>query len=63
MRVLPEIDGRDEFAASVIRTDYCDGASWQEAVRELTQPWGEQGQFEAHVHLIDDPVWAEPHPM
>lgn len=62
MRVLPEIVGRDEFAALVIRADYCDGASWQAVVRELTQPWGERGQFEAQVHLVDGPVWADATP-
>jgi hypothetical protein len=62
MRVLPEIVGRDEFAALIIRTDYNDDATWQAVVTGLTQPWGENGEFEAHVHLIDDPAWADATP-
>ncbi|WP_326818357.1 hypothetical protein OIE61_36310 [Streptomyces sp. NBC_01762] len=62
MRVLPEIVGRDEFAALVIRTDYNDEAAWQAVVTSLTQPWGEKGELEAHVHLIDDPAWADATP-
>ncbi|MFD5032422.1 DUF6924 domain-containing protein [Streptomyces sp. NPDC058220] len=58
MNVLPEIAGRDEFAALIIRTDYNDEATWQAVVAEATQPWGNNGEFEAHVHLVDDPVWA-----
>ncbi|MCX4537746.1 hypothetical protein OHA79_45785 (plasmid) [Streptomyces sp. NBC_00841] len=62
MRVLPEIVGRDEFAALIIRTDYNDEAAWQAAATGLTQPWGENGELEAHVHLIDDPAWADAAP-
>ncbi|MFE2039175.1 DUF6924 domain-containing protein [Streptomyces scopuliridis] len=58
MSVLPKIAGRDEFAALVIRTDYNDDAAWQALVAEATQPWGSDGEFEAHVHLVDDPAWA-----
>ncbi|MFD7758021.1 DUF6924 domain-containing protein [Streptomyces sp. NPDC059757] len=57
--MLPEIVGRDEFAALIIRTDYSDEAAWQAVVAALRQPWGENGELEAHVHVIDDPVWAE----
>lgn len=59
MSVLPEIVGRDDFAALIIRTDYNDEAAWQAVVADLMQPWGENSELEAHVHLIDDPVWAE----
>ncbi|MEU1199727.1 hypothetical protein ABZ446_26355 [Streptomyces sp. NPDC005813] len=27
-------------------------------MRELMRPWGERGEFQAQVHLVDDPVWA-----
>ncbi|MFV5996116.1 DUF6924 domain-containing protein [Streptomyces sp. NPDC056231] len=62
MRVLPEIVGRDEFAALIIRTDYNDETTWQAVATGLTQSWGEKGEFEAHVHLIDDPAWADATP-
>ncbi|MFI5807899.1 DUF6924 domain-containing protein [Streptomyces sp. NPDC051561] len=56
--MLPEIVGRDEFAALVVRTDYSDEAGWREVVVALNQPYGERGEFEGDVHLVDDPVWA-----
>lgn len=56
--VLPAIVRRDEFAAVVIRTDYTDEPAWQAVVADLMQSWGEDGEFEARVHLVDDPVWA-----
>lgn len=59
MRVLPEIVGRDEFAALIIRTNYDDEAAWHAVVADLMQPWGENDEFEARAHLVDDPVWAE----
>lgn len=62
MRELPEMGGRDEFTALVIRTDYSDGSAWQAVLTELMQPSGEAGQFEAQVEIIDDPVWAEATP-
>ncbi|MEV0495520.1 DUF6924 domain-containing protein [Streptomyces atratus] len=62
MRVLPEIVGHDEFAALVIRTDYNDEAAWQAVATGLTQPWGENGEFMARVHLVDDPAWADATP-
>ncbi|WP_406502351.1 DUF6924 domain-containing protein [Streptomyces sp. NBC_01602] len=62
MRVLPEIVGRDEFAALIIRTDYNDEVAWQAVATGLTQPWGENSELEAHVHLIDDPAWADATP-
>ncbi|MFI1398729.1 DUF6924 domain-containing protein [Streptomyces sp. NPDC020681] len=58
MNALPEIVGRDEFDALVIRTDYGDEAAWQAVVVDLAQPWGDDGEFEAAVHVIDDPAWA-----
>ncbi|AVH56910.1 MULTISPECIES: DUF6924 domain-containing protein [Streptomyces] len=58
MGVLPEIVGRDEFAALIIRTDYGDESAWQAVVAELTRPWGDGGEYEAQVHLVDDRVWG-----
>jgi hypothetical protein len=31
-------------------------------VTGLSQPWAEKGEFEANVHLIDDPAWADAAP-
>ncbi|WP_327128776.1 DUF6924 domain-containing protein [Streptomyces sp. NBC_01727] len=62
MRVLPEVVGRDEFAALIIRTDYNDESAWQAVATGLTQLWGENGAPEAYVHLIDDPAWADATP-
>ncbi|WP_346143662.1 DUF6924 domain-containing protein [Kitasatospora cinereorecta] len=56
--MLPEIAGRDEFAALIVRTDYADEAAWRAVVAEVTQPWGPGGEYEAWVHLVDDPAWA-----
>ncbi|WTI17912.1 hypothetical protein OIB37_34940 [Streptomyces sp. NBC_00820] len=57
MTALPTVTGRDEFDALVVRTDYQDDQAWQDVVAVLRKPWGD-GQYEAHVHVIDDPVWA-----
>lgn len=57
--MLPEIAGRGEFAALVIRTDHSDEAAWRVVTAELRRPWGDHGEFEADVHLIEDPVWTE----
>lgn len=57
MRVLPAVTGRDEFDALVVRTDYHDAQAWQDVMTALTEPYGD-GPHEAHVHLVDDPVWA-----
>ncbi|WP_329281363.1 DUF6924 domain-containing protein [Streptomyces sp. NBC_01451] len=59
MKAMPEIVGRGEFDALVVRTDYGDEAAWQAVAAELAQPWGDDGEFEASVHLIDDPAWAD----
>jgi hypothetical protein len=59
MKAMPEIVGRDEFDALVIRTNYDDEAAWQAVAAYLAQPWGDDGEFEASVHLIDDPAWAD----
>ncbi|WP_324785868.1 DUF6924 domain-containing protein [Streptomyces sp. H51] len=56
--MLPEIVGRDEFAALIIRTDYDDEAAWRAVVAEVSRPWGSDGDYEADVHLVDDPAWA-----
>lgn len=58
MTVLPKITGRDEFAALIIRTAFGDEAAWQAVVADLTQPWGDEGEYDAHVHLVDNPAWA-----
>ncbi|MGY1503415.1 DUF6924 domain-containing protein [Streptomyces sp. QTS52] len=55
---MPGIVGRDEFDALVVRTDYEDEAAWQAVAAELAQAWGDDGEYEASVHLIDDPAWA-----
>jgi hypothetical protein len=57
MKTLPTVTGRDEFDALIIRTDYDDDKAWLAVVAALTQPWG-GGEFEARVHLADDPAWA-----
>ncbi|MFF8841373.1 DUF6924 domain-containing protein [Streptomyces sp. NPDC015127] len=57
MTVLPKIVGRDEFAALIVRTAYDDEAAWQAVVADLVQPWGIGGEYDADVHLVDDPAW------
>ena len=32
--------------------------AWRAVVEEVSRPWGEGGEYEAEVHLVDDPVWA-----
>ncbi|MFJ9939983.1 DUF6924 domain-containing protein [Streptomyces erythrochromogenes] len=56
--MLPEVVGRDEFAALIIRTDYDDDPAWRAVAAALHERWGEEGEFEASVHVVDDPVWA-----
>jgi hypothetical protein len=58
MRALPAVVGRGEFDALVIRTDYRYDQVWRDVVAALTEPWGDE-QYEAHIHFIDDPAWAE----
>ncbi|WP_316776008.1 DUF6924 domain-containing protein [Streptomyces sasae] len=58
MGALPTITGRDEFAALVVRTDYDDDRAWQDVTAALTEPWGD-GAYEACVHFVDDPAWAD----
>ncbi|MEV6676989.1 hypothetical protein AB0N09_08985 [Streptomyces erythrochromogenes] len=55
--MLPEVAGRDEFSALVIRTDYDDEPAWRAVVAALHEQ-GVDGEFEASVHVVDDPVWA-----
>ncbi|MFB7939756.1 DUF6924 domain-containing protein [Streptomyces sp. NPDC056049] len=57
-RVLPEIAGRDPFDALVIRTDFGDDTSWTAVVGELRLPWGPDGEFPAHVRVVDAPAWS-----
>ncbi|MFJ4467194.1 DUF6924 domain-containing protein [Streptomyces sp. NPDC089424] len=58
MGTLPVVTGHDEFDTLVVRTDYRDDQAWQDVVAALMKPWGD-GQYEAHVHLVNDPAWAE----
>ncbi|MER8013356.1 DUF6924 domain-containing protein [Streptomyces griseoluteus] len=47
---MPEgLDGRGEFDAVVIRTDYADERAWRAVVGTLPQQ---------HVHFVDAPAWA-----
>ncbi|MER5886192.1 hypothetical protein ABT160_20410 [Streptomyces sp. NPDC001941] len=57
MSALPEVTGREEFDALVVRTSYGDEQAWRDITEALAQPWGD-GLFEACVHLVDDPVWS-----
>ncbi|MFF3949266.1 DUF6924 domain-containing protein [Streptomyces sp. NPDC001902] len=57
MRPLPAMTGRDEFEALVVRTDYDDESAWQDVAAALVKPWGDE-QYDAQVHVIDDPAWA-----
>ncbi|MFG1808288.1 DUF6924 domain-containing protein [Streptomyces sp. NPDC049040] len=41
----------------IIRTDFSDETAWQAVCEESLRPWGD-GDYEPHVHLVDDPVWA-----
>ncbi|MGW2256154.1 DUF6924 domain-containing protein [Kitasatospora sp. NPDC001660] len=58
MNGLREIVGRDESAALIIRTDFEDEAAWQAVVEEVSRPWGDCGEYEAEIHLVDDSAWA-----
>ncbi|MFE4698927.1 DUF6924 domain-containing protein [Streptomyces sp. NPDC056738] len=58
MRTLPAVTGRDELAVLVVRTDYHDDQAWRVVAAALMEPWGDR-PYEAHVHFIDDPAWAE----
>ncbi|WP_239134839.1 hypothetical protein [Streptomyces sp. SID12488] len=55
---MPEIVGRGEFDALVVRTDYDNETAWQAVAAELAQAWGDDGEYEASVHLVDDPAWS-----
>lgn len=56
--MLPDITGRDEYAALIVRTAYDDEQSWPALLDELGRPRGDAGESEALVHVVDDPVWA-----
>ncbi|MFK0104837.1 DUF6924 domain-containing protein [Streptomyces sp. NPDC091217] len=58
MGALPAITGRNEFDALVVRTDYDDDRAWQDVTAALMEPWGD-GAYEANVHFVDDPAWAD----
>ncbi|WRZ96450.1 hypothetical protein OHB54_46750 (plasmid) [Streptomyces sp. NBC_01007] len=55
--MLPAVTGRDEFAALIIRTDFSDETVWRAVCAESLRPWGD-GDYEPHVHIVDDPVWV-----
>ncbi|MEV8593600.1 hypothetical protein [Streptomyces sp. NPDC052012] len=57
MSALPIITDRDAFDALVIRTDFHDDQVWQALAAALMKPRGDR-QYEADVHVINDPVWA-----
>ncbi|MGW4198438.1 DUF6924 domain-containing protein [Streptomyces sp. NPDC005004] len=57
MRALPVVTRPDGFDALVVRTDYRDDQAWRNVVAALAEPGGGR-QYEAHVHFVDDPVWA-----
>ncbi|MEU0628936.1 hypothetical protein [Streptomyces sp. NPDC005989] len=57
MGTLPVVSRRDEFDALVVRTDYDDDRAWRDLAATLMEPWGDR-QYEAHIHFINDPVWA-----
>ncbi|UPZ32980.1 hypothetical protein MUK60_37440 [Streptomyces sp. LRE541] len=59
VRVRPSIGDRDLDAALVVRTDYGHEPIWRAIVTELTQPWGEDDEREALVHIVDDPAWSD----
>ncbi|MFG2951381.1 DUF6924 domain-containing protein [Streptomyces adustus] len=56
--VLPEIVGRGEYAALIVRTDYDDEAGWRAVAAEVSKACGTDSEPEALVHLVDDPEWA-----
>ncbi|MGW3630913.1 DUF6924 domain-containing protein [Streptomyces sp. NPDC005122] len=41
----------------MMRTDFSDETVWRAVCAESLRPWGD-GDYEAHVHIVDDPVWA-----
>lgn len=59
VRVRPSIGDRKLDAALVVRTDYGHEPIWRAIVTELTQPWGEDDEREALVHIVDDPAWSD----
>ncbi|MFE2061607.1 DUF6924 domain-containing protein [Streptomyces sp. NPDC059467] len=58
MGALPAVTGRTEFDALVVRIDYDDDCAWQDVTAALLEPWGD-GAYEACVHFVDDPAWAD----
>ncbi|WUD70352.1 hypothetical protein OG937_45545 [Streptomyces sp. NBC_00510] len=56
--MLPIVTGRSEFAAVIIRTDFSDETVWRAVCAESLRPWGD-GDYEPHVHIVDDPVWVD----
>ncbi|MFJ9057379.1 DUF6924 domain-containing protein [Streptomyces sp. NPDC102409] len=49
---------RDKDAALIIRTDYDDEPAWAAVRAALMTAWGENGDIEPFVHIVDDPEWA-----
>ncbi|MEW1910093.1 hypothetical protein AB0442_16820 [Kitasatospora sp. NPDC085895] len=58
MTELPEIVGREDSDALIVRTDYTDQAAWRAVVAAASRARGLHGEYEAEVHLVDDPVWT-----
>ncbi|MCX4237823.1 DUF6924 domain-containing protein [Streptomyces sp. NPDC020707] len=59
MKLRPSIGDPELDAALVVRTDYGNEPIWRAIVAELRQPWGEDDEREALVHIVDDPVWSD----
>ncbi|MEU6084018.1 hypothetical protein [Streptomyces sp. NPDC047108] len=50
----PEVVGRGESVALVVRTDYSDEPTWQAVKEDMARPWGEEAEF----HFVDDGAWS-----
>ncbi|MEU3512156.1 hypothetical protein ABZ733_30585 [Streptomyces longwoodensis] len=57
MDALPEVNGRGDFDALVVRTYHRDDLAWRDVVQAVREPRGD-GACEAHVHFVDDPAWT-----
>ncbi|MFD0595118.1 hypothetical protein ACFQZ4_24345 [Catellatospora coxensis] len=68
MRSLPpDFDDRNEFHPVFVRTDYSDGAAWQDMVNKLNDlPDGWDGENwdvdDMPKYLVDDPRGTAPRP-
>ncbi|MFJ9623274.1 DUF6924 domain-containing protein [Streptomyces sp. NPDC101181] len=52
------IGARDLDAALIVRTDFDNEPAWLAIVAELRQPWGEDEERDALVHIVEDPLWS-----